>query len=102
MENPQEPSFFEAKLNLSLCLYFCLLLPFSLFFLAPSSISLPPLPSALGTIKGFKWQCVVSRVWVQCPSEYFIHPALKLALRRFYVEAAVGEIQITDLWFFTL
>lgn len=61
-----------------------------------------PSPLALGTIKGFKWQCVVSRVWVQCPSEYFIHPALKLALRRFYVEAAVGEIQITDLWFFTL
>lgn len=54
MENPQEPSFSEAKLNLP---------PLSVFLSVSLDSAFPRPPSApsgfaLGTIKGFKWLCV--------------------------------------------
>lgn len=51
MENPQEPSFSEEKLNVPPLSVFCL----NSSCLCPSSA---PSSLALGTMKGFKWLCV--------------------------------------------
>ena len=58
MENPQEPRFSEAKLNLPLhvCLYFCLSLD------SPSPIC--PLLFCLRHHEMFKWLCVCVCVWL--------------------------------------